>query len=110
VLAARQRRKTSPKKIGVGRTVLANYEAGRRLPDSSTLEKLEEFSGHTVAYVLTGMEAHRDPFEVIENSARRTIMPKVELSHFSSMISLKQNFQTNQKLTDLSYGDHYFQL
>lgn len=51
-------------KIGVGRTVLANYEAGRRLPDSKTLEAMARHSGQSVAYILTGVEAERDPFTV----------------------------------------------
>jgi transcriptional regulator with XRE-family HTH domain len=40
--------------IGVGRTVLANYEAGRRLPDSETLEKISSQSGIAVRYLLFG--------------------------------------------------------
>ncbi|MCY1668603.1 helix-turn-helix domain-containing protein [Rhizobium sp. SL86] len=52
------------RKIGVGRTVLANYEAGRRLPSSQTLEKIASTTGNTTAYILTGVEATKDPFIV----------------------------------------------
>ncbi len=50
------------KKIRVGRTVLANYEAGRRLPDSQTLDHIADEGNSTVNYLLTGMEATADPF------------------------------------------------
>lgn len=52
------------KKIKVGRTVLANYEAGRRLPDSDTLEVIAEEGGVSVNHLLTGMEATIDPFQI----------------------------------------------
>jgi transcriptional regulator with XRE-family HTH domain len=52
------------KKIGVGRTVLANYEAGRRLPDSDTLEKIADERGYSTSYLLTGIEAAADPFRI----------------------------------------------
>ena len=52
------------KKIGVGRTVLANYEAGRRLPESVTLEKISDHSHRSVNFILTGFEAEKDPFDV----------------------------------------------
>jgi len=52
------------KKLGVGRTVLANYEAGRRLPESVTLEKISDYSGQSVNFILTGIEAEKDPFHV----------------------------------------------
>ena len=51
-------------KVGVGRTVLANYEAGRRLPDSKTLEKIAISGGKTTNYILTGVEATKDPFTI----------------------------------------------
>ncbi|WP_421398143.1 helix-turn-helix domain-containing protein [Agrobacterium fabrum] len=54
------------KKIGVGRTVLANYEAGRRLPDSRTLEKIADESNLTVNFLLSGLEATVDPFQIKE--------------------------------------------
>lgn len=54
------------KKIGVGRTVLANYEAGRRLPGSATLEKIAEEGQVSVNYILTGIEATVDPFQIRE--------------------------------------------
>jgi transcriptional regulator with XRE-family HTH domain len=40
--------------IGVGRTVLANYEAGRRLPDSETVEKIASQAEISTIYLLTG--------------------------------------------------------
>ena len=52
------------KKIRVGRTVLANYEAGRRLPDSTTLDLIAAEGNSTVNYLLTGMEATVDPFYI----------------------------------------------
>lgn len=52
------------KNIGVGRTVLANYEAGRRLPAPETLEKIAKLTGLSVNYLLTGHSADRDPFDV----------------------------------------------
>lgn len=54
------------KKIGVGRTVLANYEAGRRLPDSKTLEKIADEGHFSVNYLLSGLEATVDPFHIRE--------------------------------------------
>jgi len=52
------------KRIGVGRTVLANYEAGRRLPSRETLMSISKHSGSSVNYLLTGLESHRDPFDI----------------------------------------------
>lgn len=60
------------KRINVGRTVLANYEAGRRLPSSETLEAIAQAGNVTVAHLLTGVEATLDPFNIdtkYDNSA-----------------------------------------
>lgn len=52
------------KRIGVGRTVLANYEAGRRLPNDMTLEKIAQEARTTVHFILMGKNADRDPFDI----------------------------------------------
>ncbi len=61
-------------KIGVGRTVLANYEAGRRLPARETLRKVSDLTGLSVNYLLTGFEAERDPLDI-----RVKYLPTLEL-------------------------------
>ncbi len=40
--------------IGVSRSVLSNYEAGRRLPDSDTIEKIEEAAALPKSYIIYG--------------------------------------------------------
>jgi transcriptional regulator with XRE-family HTH domain len=51
-------------RIGVGRTVLANYEAGRRMPDNKTMEKIASQSGAAVLYLLYGEATLPDLFAV----------------------------------------------
>lgn len=46
--------------LGVSRSVLSNYEAGRRLPDSKTLEKIADLGSLPANYILTGQKVVPD--------------------------------------------------
>ncbi|CAI9400724.1 hypothetical protein ANOBCDAF_00547 [Pleomorphomonas sp. T1.2MG-36] len=60
--------------IGVTRSALTNYEAGRRLPNDIVLRKISEVSGKSAPYILFGNTI--TPFEEYKRDINQLIMEK----------------------------------
>lgn len=58
------------KEAGVTQTALSNWKTGRSTPTTKTLQKIADYFGVTIDYLMTG--------EVTEENSKKTLTPKDE--------------------------------
>lgn len=94
-------------KLNVSRSVLSNYEAGRRLPDSAVIELIEHFGAQPSGYVLTGVDVTADVSvisrEVISEETWYKDSPRAVVLHLYERLRAKV-FYSDNETTQLWWG------
>ena len=67
------------KEAGVTQTSLSNWKSGRNTPSTSTLQKIADYFGVTIDYLMTGEEKEkfRDLAQPIYESMKETVDSKL---------------------------------
>jgi len=75
--------------LGVSRSVISNYEAGRRLPNGETVNKIAEIGQKTPAWVLTGGDnkSTNEQFSVVEKYFKENLDKDEHSRSLKSLIS-----------------------
>ena len=87
------------KEAGVTQTALSNWKSGRSTPSTKTLQKIADFFGVTVDYLMTGKEAEEK--EGIQSQkekrymeyAKKLIDLKIDLNKLDAIIEMAEKFQ-----------------
>lgn len=75
--------------IGVSRSVVSNYEAGRRLPNDEIIKSIAKIGRKAPAWIMTGSSSESDnkQFEILEKFFRDIINKDEQSRSLKSLIS-----------------------
>lgn len=91
------------KEAGVTQTALSNWKSGKSTPTTKTLQKIADYFGVTIDYLMTGEEKEESVIYYIDEETAKLAQEMFEDEDMRSLFDMKRNMPPERFKTHIEF-------